>query len=439
MDASDKKIGTPVDKILLFCYHYDPATGKYGPMVMNIVRLGAVGNGVYAGPVHVRVAAARAEGLVKMPGNFTLFPDQAAAGAVEVDHLYYFLIAVSLVMTVGIFLAIAIFAIKYRRRSPTEIPKQIEGSMRLEIAWSVIPFLIMLVMFGWGAKIFFDEYAGAPKNAYSIYVVGKQWMWKVQYPEGNREINELHVPVGRPVKITLASEDVIHSFFIPAFRVKHDVVPGHYDDIWFTATKPGRYHIFCAEYCGTEHSGMIGWVTAMEPTAFQNWVSGGGAEGSMASQGEKLFEQLGCSTCHLLDEQGRCPVLRGVYGSEVLLDDGNTVLADDAYIRESILQPNAKIVAGFHKDVMPTFQGQVTEENVLQLIEYVKSLSMKKTGVTSAEQTGQATGLERAGSAANAGEGRLQTEGTVMTTSPGRAEANHQATGNVPAPTGKKQ
>jgi len=370
-----------------------------------------------------------------MQNSFTLFPEAASNFASEVDMLYYFEIAVSVVMTVLIFAAIFIFAIKYRRRSPNEIPRQIEGSMLLEITWSIIPFLVMLVMCGWGAKIGFDEYA-PPTDAYNIYVVGKQWMWKVQYPEGQREINEVHVPIGRKVRITMASEDVIHSFFIPAFRVKHDVVPGHYDDIWFTATKPGRYHIFCAEYCGTEHSGMIGWVTAMQPTAFENWLAGSGTEGSMASQGEKLFQQLGCSTCHLQDEQGRCPILRGVYGSQVLLEDGGTVLADDAYIRESILNPNAKIVAGFHKDVMPTFQGQVTEENLLQLIEYVKSLAIKKTGVFSEQQTGESRGSERPGSAINAGQGQLQPEGTVMTPLPGRPGANRQATGNVP--TGKK-
>src|SRR5579872_3948769 len=337
-----------------------------------------------------------------MQQGISFFPDAASANAPEVDHLYYFLIGVSVVMTVLIFAAVAIFAIKYRRKSEDEIPKPIEGSLKLEITWSILPFLVMLVMFGWGAKIFYDAYT-PPKDAYLIYAVGKQWMWKIQYPEGQREINELHVPTGRPVRIRVASEDVIHSFFIPAFRVKHDVVPGHYDDVWFTATKPGRYHIFCAEYCGTEHSGMNGWVTVMTPNDFQNWLTSGGAEGSMAAQGEKLFQQLGCSTCHLSDEQGRCPILRGVYGSQVLLDDGKTVLADDAYIRESILNPNAKIVAGFSKDVMPTFQGQVTEENLLQLIEYVKSLSSQKTGVISSEETGASEGTKRPGSVDNAG------------------------------------
>src|SRR5579884_1784817 len=342
-----------------------------------------------------------------MQESFTLFPETASTLASDVDHLYYFLTAVSIVMTVLIFAAVFFFAMKYRRRSPDEVGHYFEGSMRLEIAWSVIPFLIMLIFFGWGAKIYWNQYT-PPKNAYNIYVVGKQWMWKVQYPEGQREINELHVPIGRPVRVTLASEDVIHSFFIPAFRTKHDVIPGQYYDMWFTATKPGRYHIFCAEYCGTEHSGMIGWVTAMEPAAFENWLAGGGAEGSMAAQGEKMFQQLGCSTCHLLDEQGRCPILRGVYGSRVLLDDGRTIVADDAYIRESILNPNAKIVAGFHKDVMPTFQGQVSEENLLQLIEYVKSLAVRRTPVA---------------------------PGPV--TQPDRTGANAQATGN--APTGRNK
>ncbi len=155
-----------------------------------------------------------------------------------------------------------------------------------------------------------------------VYVVGKQWMWKLQYPDGQREINELHVPIGRPVKMTLASEDVIHSFFIPAFRIKHDVVPGHYDTMWFTATKPGRYHLFCAEYCGTEHSGMMGWVTVMIRADYENWLASGGTEGTMAQQGERLFEQLGCSTCHLEEQEGRGPSLRGLYGSRVQLTGG---------------------------------------------------------------------------------------------------------------------
>ncbi len=360
------------------------------------------------------------------------FPDAASTNAGQVDAIYAFLVIVSAVMTLLIFAAVFTFAIKYRRKSANEVPKPIHGSLRLEIAWSVLPFLVMLVMFFWGTKVYFDN-AIAPANAMDVYVVGKQWMWKVQYPDGQREINELHVPVGQPVKLTMSSEDVIHSFFIPAFRVKHDVVPGRPNYLWFTATKPGRYHLFCAEYCGTEHSGMIGWVTAMNPADYENWLSGGGAEGSMASQGEKLFQQMGCSTCHLLDEQGRCPIMRGVYGSRVLLQDGKTVVADDAYIRESILNPNAKIVSGFKADVMPTFQGQISEEGILQLIVYIKSLATKKTGVIGLDQTGAGTGRPIAG-----GVGGLSTEGTGMTPIPGRSGATNQAVRRNVRTDGKK-
>jgi len=302
------------------------------------------------------------------------FPEAASTTAADVDHLYYYLSAVTVIMTALIFATVFIFAIKYRRKSDDEIPQPIHGSLKLEITWSILPFIVMLSFFWWGAQIFFAN-ATAPANSMDLYAVGKQWMWKIQYPEGQREINELHVPVGRPVKVTLASEDVIHSFFIPAFRVKQDVVPGRYNTMWFTATKPGRYHLFCAEYCGTEHSGMVGWVNVMTEPDYENWLAGGGSEGTMVQQGERLFGQLGCSTCHQLDQQGRCPIMRGVYGSRVQLSGGGTVLADDAYIRESILNPNAKIVAGYHADVMPSFQGQVSEEGLLQLIVYIKSLA----------------------------------------------------------------
>jgi cytochrome c oxidase subunit II len=339
--------------------------------------------------------------------HLPLFPEAASSIANSIDYLYFYLIAVSTIMTVLIFSAVFFFAIKYRRRAPNEIPQPIHGSLKLEIAWSVIPFIIMLSFFWWGAQIFFES-ATPPPGAMDIYVVGKQWMWKIQYPEGQREINELHVPVGKPVKLTLASEDVIHSFFIPAFRVKHDVVPGRYDTMWFTATKPGRYHLFCAEYCGTEHSGMVGWVTVMSEPDFENWLTGGGSEGTMVQQGERLLQQLGCSTCHLLDSQGRCPIMRNVYGSHVQLQNGTTVVADDAYIRESILNPNAKIVAGFHPDVMPTFQGQISEEGLLQLIVYIKSLAV--TGPAGATQPG-AVGTAPAGSTTKPAAKRTQPTG----------------------------
>ncbi len=305
--------------------------------------------------------------------DLQLFPVAASQQAGPIDSLYWFLTIVSAVMTVLIFVGVIVFAWKYRRR-PGVRAVQIEGSTKLELTWSILPFLIMLIMFWWGAKIFFAANA-PPKDAMEVFVTGKQWMWKIQYPDGMREINELHVPVGQPVKLTMASEDVIHSFSIPAFRVRHDVVPGHYDTLWFTATKAGRYHLFCTEYCGNSHASMIGWVDVMEPREYANWASGGGGGGDLAVKGQQLFVQNGCSTCHLLDQQGRCPNLRGLYNKQVQLTDGSTVTADDAYIRESILDPNAKIAAGFQANIMPPFKGQLSEENVIQLIAYIKSLS----------------------------------------------------------------
>jgi cytochrome c oxidase subunit 2 len=239
----------------------------------------------------------------------------------------------------------------------------------------VIPFLVMLVMFAWGTKLYFQNYTPPRKDTLDIYVVGKQWMWKVQYPDGQREIDELHVPTGRTVKLTLASEDVIHSFFIPAFRLKHDVVPGSYETYWFEATQPGRYHIFCAEYCGTNHSEMKGWVTVMSPNDYQAWLRGGAPAESMAEQGHKLFAQYGCVTCHVTDQQGRAPALNNVFGHPVELEDGRTVIADEAFLRESILNPNAKIAKGYLPNIMPAFQDQIKEDGLLQLIVYIKSLS----------------------------------------------------------------
>ena len=311
-----------------------------------------------------------------------LFPEQASSISVEVDHLLYFLLAVSVFFTVLIFAAIFYFAIRYRRRSELELPQAVHTGWTLEIVWSVIPFGLTMIMFGWGASIFFTE-SRPPDDAMQIYVVGKQWMWKLQHMEGQREINELHIPVGRSVKLTMTSEDVIHSFFVPAFRTKQDVVPGRYTTTWFKATKPGKYHLFCAEYCGTKHSGMIGWVYAMEPQDYQDWLAGG-ASGSLSDRGARLFDDLACGNCHKADGSGRCPTLVGLYGRTVQLAGGGSVHADEAYIRESILNPAAKVVAGF-QPLMPTFQGLITEEGVVELIEYVKSLQ-EKPGIAGAAQ-----------------------------------------------------
>jgi cytochrome c oxidase subunit 2 len=305
--------------------------------------------------------------------NFPLFPEQASTFAWKVDYLYFLLIALSVFFAVGVVFFLILFSVKYRRRSEDERPRPIEGSIPLELAWSIIPLILSLVVFSLGAGIFFRMYR-TPENAIDIYVVGKQWMWKIQHPEGKREINELHVPVDQPVRLTLASEDVIHAFSIPAFRIKRDVVPGRYNTMWFEATKVGEYHLFCAEYCGTQHSGMVGRIVVMEQDEFQNWLSGGASSETMLEAGARQFQQLGCETCHKEADQGRGPKLSGVYGKPVMLTTGQEVVADEDYIRNSILDPGSQVMGGY-KPIMPTFQGQVSEETLMQLVSYIQSLS----------------------------------------------------------------
>ena len=309
--------------------------------------------------------------------NFSMWPARASTTAGNVDALFIFLVAISAFMSAAIFTMITVFALRYRRRHGVEA-EQIEGSDKLEITWSVVPLFIFMFIFAWGAIIYFQERT-PPRGAATVYVVAKQWMWKLQHEEGQREINELHVPVGRDVKMIMTSQDVIHSFFVPAFRIKQDVLPGRYTTAWFHPTRPGTYHLFCAEYCGTSHSGMIGQVVVMEPAQYQAWLSGGGTTGSMAQTGETIFQQLGCSTCHRSDTQGRGPNLVGVFGKKVQLDDGRTVSADEDYVRESILNPSAKVVSGF-KPIMPVFQGLVSEDQLNALVAYVKSLSAPPAG-----------------------------------------------------------
>jgi cytochrome c oxidase subunit 2 len=309
--------------------------------------------------------------------GFPLFPEQASTVAPQVDALYFFLVAVSIFFSALIFLLVAAFAITYRRRSQTEIPEPIEGDLRLELVWTLIPLGLTMVMFIWGASLYFTL-SRPPADALEITVVAKQWMWKFQHPTGQREINELHVPAGRPVKLQMASEDVIHSFFVPAFRVKMDVVPGRYTTVWFEATKTGEHHLFCAEYCGTQHAGMIGRVIAMEPVQYQQWLGGAIVAEPPQAAGERLFIQLGCNACHRPELQALAPPLEGIFGSPRPLQSGETVIADEAYLRESILNPGAKIVTGY-QPIMPTFQGRISEEGLLQIIAYIKSLERVET------------------------------------------------------------
>ena len=314
-----------------------------------------------------------------MSSYIPILPPGASSVSTEMDLLYLFITAVSAFFTVLVAALVVIFAIKYRRQHPDEVGADIHGSLALELTWTFIPFVLAIVMFVWGADLFF-RLSRPPADAMEIYVVGKRWMWKVQHPEGVREINELHVPIGRNIRLTMGSEDVIHDYSIPAFRVKMDVVPGKLTTMWFQATKPGTYHLFCAEYCGTKHAGMIGRVIAMTPQDYEAWLAGGRSTGTPAQGGEQLFSDLACNTCHKPDSTGRGPVLHGVFGSQVALANGALVTADENYLRESIMNPQAKVVAGY-QPVMPSFQGMVSEENLMQLIAYIKTLKRPEAPV----------------------------------------------------------
>jgi len=324
-----------------------------------------------------------------MFSGIPLFPESASTLASRVDALYLFIVAVTAFFGILVTIFVIAFAIKYRTDDPMKIGARIHGSIPLELAWSIIPFAITIVIFAWSANIFFDLQR-PPDQALEIYATGKRWMWKFQHLDGQNEINELHVPVGRPVKVTFTSEDVLHSMYFPSFRVKADAIPGRYSSLWFTANKVGEYHLFCAEYCGTKHSGMVGRVVVMEPTAYQAWLTGAVTPGeSMASRGQRLFSDLACNTCHLDNGRGRGPSLVNKFGTAEELTTGARAEVNEAYLRESILTPQLKIVAGY-QPLMPTFQGLVSEENVMALVEYVKSLRPPATPPTAEEARGEA-------------------------------------------------
>jgi cytochrome c oxidase subunit 2 len=316
-----------------------------------------------------------------------LWPDQASTFAWQVDLLYIYLIVVSVAFTIPIVVAIFFFAVKYREKEKYATPDEMHGSIMLETVWSIIPFVISMTIFLGGAYVYYNQYRIPDDPALEVYVVGKQWMWKLQHSTGQREINELHVPVNRKVKLTMTTEDVLHDFSVPAFRTKVDVVPGRYTYLWFEATKPGKYHLFCAEYCGLNHSGMGGYVYVMEQRDFDNWLSGNVSGQTPVEQGRDLFEnKLGCASCHAGGPQQRGAKLEGIFGKDVKLVGGQTVKVDDEYIRNSILNPSSQIVEGY-QPIMPTFKGQVTEEQLVSLVAYIKSLS----GVTGpATSTGTA-------------------------------------------------
>ncbi|MEO5857357.1 MAG: cytochrome c oxidase subunit II [Pyrinomonadaceae bacterium] len=311
-----------------------------------------------------------------------LFPDAASTFAWQVDALYFYLILISVAFTIPIVAAIFFFAVKYREKDKYATPEEMHGSIMLETVWSIIPFVISMTIFLGGAYVYYNQYR-MPEDAMDVYVVGKQWMWKLQHASGHREINELHIPVGRKVKLTMTTEDALHDFSIPAFRTKADVVPGRYTYLWFEATKPGKYHLYCAEYCGLNHSGMGGWVYVMEQRDFDNWLAGNEAGQTPVQQGKDLFEnKLGCASCHAGGADQRGAKLEGIFGKDVKLVGGQSVKVTDEYIRNSILNPSSQIVEGY-QPIMPTFKGQVTEEQLVSLVAYIKSLS----GVTGTAST----------------------------------------------------
>lgn len=303
-----------------------------------------------------------------MFGNLRLWPEAASNHAYAVDALSLYIFGFSLFIIAAVFGLVLTFVIGYRRRPGVEPPRISKTPWWFEPAFLVGLTVIVLTMFFWGAKLFIELTQMPPTGT----DIGKQWMWKFQHPGGQREINELHVPAGRPIRLTMASEDVIHSLYFPAFRSQQEVIPGRYTQQWFAAIRPGVYPIYCTEYCGTQHSDMIGRVVVMEPAEYQQWLAGGPSQ-SPAEEGERLFLSAGCAGCHRPDQQARCPNLAGLPGKPVRPAGGQNVVADDAYLRESILVPAAKIVAGY-QPIMPSYAGQLSEEQVLALIAYIKSL-----------------------------------------------------------------
>ena len=309
--------------------------------------------------------------LVKWLTASALFPREASTIAPWADALYFFLLAMTVVGLLLVGVLLLVFSLKYRREKHP-VATQIEGSTLLEATWTIIPLAIFLVTFVWGALLYFRIY-DPPANSMNIYIVGKQWMWKAEHPGGQHEINALHVPIGRPVQLTMISQDVFHSYSIPDFRVKREVIPGRYTTVWFEATDPGTYHLFCTQYCGTQHSGMIGEVTAMTPDDYDKWTKESTSGMSLAQNGERLFASMGCNSCHSGRADARGPNLAGVYGAKLTTTDGRTSIVNDAYLRDAILNPSQHVTAGYNP-IMPTYQGQISEDGLIDIVEYIKNL-----------------------------------------------------------------
>jgi len=305
---------------------------------------------------------------------FHLVPVQASTGAHEVDMLGLALLALCVVLTLAVAVLVGFWGVRYRAgsRAKRVAPMAEHKEHWVEGLFALGLLVVFIGLFFWGANVYVDLYR-APANAMQIDVIGKQWMWKIEHPNGAREINTLHVPTNRTVALNITSQDVIHSFYLPAFRIKHDAVPGMQSQLWFEATKPGEYRMFCAEYCGTDHSRMRGKVVVMTPADYADWLDRQGHDIAPAAEGRELFRTYGCSGCHMGKSSVNAPKLAGIYGRAIGLSDGSTVVADDAYIRDSILQPKKQIAAGF-EPIMPSFAGRIPEDELQQIVAYIKSL-----------------------------------------------------------------
>jgi cytochrome c oxidase subunit 2 len=308
-----------------------------------------------------------------MIADVPFLPAQNSAYAAQVDLLLICLLTIAFLTLVLIASAGVYFLIKYRRGSPADRTPGKFSTLRLEITWTVIPFFCFLGLFIWAAALFFNM-RRAPLDALEVHVIGKQWMWKIQHSEGKREINELHVPVGRAIKLILASQDVIHGFYLPAFRIKQDAVPGRYTTEWFRAERTGTFYLYCSQYCGTYHSTMLGYVTVMQPADYSRWLRSSANEPPMAQTGAALFRSFGCSGCHEPGGTVRAPPVEGIYGRPVALQDGRVVIADERYLRDCLLLPQSQVVAGYDP-VMPSFKDRLSEDDLFQIITYIRSLS----------------------------------------------------------------
>jgi len=315
-------------------------------------------------------------GIASLAELFPLQPPAASTTAEGIDHLYLVLSGITAFFTVLIFSIIFVFMVKYRRQSDEQKSASTHTPLAVELTWTIIPSLICAVLFVWSAALYVQN-GRPPAASNEIFVIGKQWMWHLQHAEGPREIDELHVPVGVPVKLTMTSQDVIHDFYIPAFRVKKDVLPGRFTSLWFQPTEVGTYHLFCAQYCGTNHSEMIGWIYVMTPTDYAAWLAGGEKTESLAQQGERLFTQFGCNSCHTSEAAAKAPSLAGIYGKPQKMANGETRVVDESFIQQAIYVPGSVHLANFQA-IMPTYQGQIDADQMTQLVAYVKSMSSEE-------------------------------------------------------------